>query len=48
MLMSTKCQENEKKMTTNVMMIGYDMIFMIFFIVSKHDFDDQFFFFSRQ
>jgi hypothetical protein len=27
MLMSTKCQENEKKMTTNVMMIGYDMIF---------------------
>jgi hypothetical protein len=31
MLMSTKCQENEKKMTTNVIMIGYDMIFMIFF-----------------
>jgi hypothetical protein len=25
MLMSTKCQENEKKMTTKVMMIGYDI-----------------------
>jgi hypothetical protein len=50
MSMSTKCQENEKKMTTNVIEHDDRLCYLrpfyngAFFIVSKHDFDDHFFF----